>query len=673
MKKLNHYISGGIYWGVNIIALVFLVIIWCFGCLHWDFKGTAESIGTNAGVFAVSISGICCVIILGSLLQKVILRRKKRIRKLLYIGWMAAVFGLQLYIAIRYCVLLGWDNTDTLVSAIGIVSGQEEWFQLTYFEMNLQQRCFLITTTFLVWLFTHLGVAVSQMPVVLCIISCICVDASVYVVFSAIKELRGEEAAEKSLFWLLLNPGLISWGIYYYTTNIAMLITAITVCGIIKMWKRGMKPWACFGLGMLAAFGYEYRATMVIVFVAMLIMVFFRHYKACLKSFLVWLAGGALMYLLLMALYDFFLPAMDKENRFPPAHWIMMGAQGVGELNEEDVYYTSSFPTYEEKKEADWLRLQTRIEEMGVSGCLRLAGRKMTYTWSYGNHGYVPQVQYYDSFYDIIWGERNFIFTFVQQMYYMTVLVFMILGIGKSLLHRKTYASDKMLFPLLIFTGGVMFYILWEADPYYSVAFWGIMQMCAADGICRMQSTVSEKKTWKTCMLGGVCLLLAAAGMKAADVKAVQGMRPVMTQTKVNDTLYFDGDSVIEQTFMANKSFDTINLWLTKQQRKEDSRAVYELELKGERSGVVFRDRIVCQDILRVSEYTKSFEAVEIDEDERFSLTITTIQDDPDNRLGIPYYNMPVEVYKYGELKKDGTQLQADLRLQVYMAGGSGV
>ena len=60
---------------------------------------------------------------------------------------------------------------------------------------------------------------------------------------------------------------------------------------------------------------------------------------------------------------------------------------------------------------------------------------------------------------------------------------------------------------------------------------------------------------------------------------------------------------------------------------------------------------------------------MDIEQPEQFSLMIRTVKDDPENRLGISYYNLPVEVYRYGQLRKDGEEIPADMRFQVYLSG----
>lgn len=350
MRTINKCINKSIYLLVNVLALVFTLIIFVFGCMNWNLKGTCDYINSDAKVLVLSVVGILCLILTGCFIQKVILKQKVVVRNIVYIAIMLGVLVMQVYSAVRYQVLLGWDNTDTLVSAISIVSGQEELFQTGYFEMCPNQRCFLISTASIVWLFDKLGFSYAALPVILSIISCICVDIAIYFVYLAVKEIRNREFAEKTLFWMLINPGLIYWGIYYYTTNVSILITVMTVWGIIKLWKGKMGYVPCLLFGMLAMFGFQYRATLIIVFVAMVIMALFGKYRKSLRQLVVWIAGFVLMYFIIQALYNHFIPELDKNKQLPFTHWLMMGAQGVGELTDEDVYYTTSFPTYEEKR-----------------------------------------------------------------------------------------------------------------------------------------------------------------------------------------------------------------------------------------------------------------------------------------------------------------------------------
>ena len=59
---------------------------------------------------------------------------------------------------------------------------------------------------------------------------------------------------------------------------------------------------------------------------------------------------------------------------------------------------------------------------------------------------------------------------------------------------------------------------------------------------------------------------------------------------------------------------------------------------------------------------------IEIDDKERFELTVQTIKDDPNNRMGICDYNQPVDRYLKGGIFMDDEKVQGDMMINVYIS-----
>ena len=103
-----------------------------------------------------------------------------------------------------------------------------------------------------------------------------------------------------------------------------------------------------------------------------------------------------------------------------------------------------------------------------------------------------------------------------------------------------------------------------------------------------------------------------------------------------------------------------------KEKRKEDSTGKYIISLKKENGDVVFSEILLNQDVYRTIEYLKNFPPVFVEGEEKFVLEISVSEDDADNRMGVCYYDLPIETYLDGELLFDDEKLQGDMMFNVY-------
>lgn len=600
------------------------------------------------------------------------------IRKFIYLFLIILAIGIQIFLAFRYQVQLGWDNTDTITSAIGIVTNDADLFSINYFEIYRNQRCFLLTSALIVWIARGIGISYSQLPVALSLVDIFFVDFAMLISYFAVKELKGKESAEKLIIWMLINPGLYLWGSYYYTTNISLFTMCVAIFLLIRMWKKGQKWYVYFLSGMFFWFGIQYRATLVIVLVGAVAMAVLKKPYNLLKGTALIALGALVMQLTLNIAYATYIPVNDSENAFPVSHWLMMGAQGVGAYNDEDVFFTASQGTKEERAKADLELYKERLKKLGIKGSMELAVRKMTYNWSYGNHGYEPEFQYYDTLYDFLWGTKNTVILCYEQIYHLALICLIIIALALSWIKGAKGIVDLAYLPFVTLLGGILFYILWETNPYYSVGFLTVMLICSIDGVEGIAEVF--KRIEVRCVKPGhkgivgsiICIGIAVCvclGIFFANEYLYTGKGiPVISQTKVCDVLFFNGDNTISQNFVADRDFDSINFWITKEKRKEDSTGIYEISLVGEERGTVFSEKIYNQDVYRTIDYEKKFDRVYIEDEERFTLKISTVEDDPDNRMGICFYNLPVDACSKGELLMDGRKIQGDLMFNVWLS-----
>ncbi len=696
------------------LAVLLLPVIG-FGMLHPDSYGELREIWSGKKTLAMMCAGVFLFLCIFSLVSSLIFKLNDKKRKHMLLILAAAGLMVQLILVLRYPIQIWWDNTSVLSSAISIVTGNRSFFDKDYFNQLGHQNCFLLLTVILYKAALLLHIPKAYITLYFSIIDMIALDASAFLTYLTVKRVKGVKSAEQILLLTILCPGMYLWAGYYYTTNMSVLFLAIYIYLVCLSWEKKRGAVFYFLTGILAGFGCSLRATMLIAVIATFAYACFRLPKAPLKALLVTGAGAVICTLFLNLSYQKMIPDYDKEARFPVTHWLMMAARGNGEYNDADLAFTDSFPTRAEKEEATKNEYFRRLRELGPAGCIKLAAKKTVHNYSYGNHSYYPLFHRYDRLSDILWTPDHQIMFYIEQIWHMALLVMcfvsvILAGAGRFTAGRSMDTgryntgeneSDKKSadpgyevgFDGLVqitMVGGFLFYMLWETYPYYSVGFLMIFIYLAADGLGfvsglthRMYelplteqpvSSADDKRRSYINYMIPVAVVLSLFLVSAVLITThwPENVKPVVTQKKYNKMFYMGKAERIEQTFRAERDFDTITFWITKKDLGDKSGGEYDIILSGERSGEVLREAYSTAEMERIDEYTRSFPVVKVSSPEEFTLVIER-KGKSSNPLGVGAFGMPVEAYMYGELKKDGKAVDDEMFFTVTLGGSDGV
>lgn len=218
---------------------------------------------------------------------------------------------------------------------------------------------------------------------------CVMVCASILLLHHIAKMLWGEKKAFfVGIFGLFCFP-LMMWAPYAYTDTSGMLVLML----LLWLWIKADSAQKNSGqilfavlFGITAAVAYKLKVTVFIFVIAALIVLIIRRlsWKKILIGMCVILfcfVGGS------QALEAGMRQVIDIEDELynqmelPLTHWVMMSLKYGGYV-QEDVDYTMSFPTYEEKKKANIKEIKKRLKEKGVLGCAKfLFVDKQIRTW----------------------------------------------------------------------------------------------------------------------------------------------------------------------------------------------------------------------------------------------------------------------------------------------------
>lgn len=176
-----------------------------------------------------------------------------------------------------------------------------------------------------------------------------------------------------------------------------------------------------------------------------------------------------------------------SSQKFPIYHWIMLGLSEYGGYNDEDFMYTYLQEGYENRKNAEIVRIKQRLSELNFITLGNHLNKKLNYTWSDGTY-YAPckldrQPLNKNIMHEFVLekGEYTDYYKYWPQIMHFGMLIFIVINAG-YILKNKEY-SNKNIVLILTMYGQTIFLLIWETRSRYLLAFLPIMLMLSLGGI----------------------------------------------------------------------------------------------------------------------------------------------------------------------------------------------
>lgn len=308
----------------------------------------------------------------------------------------------------------------------------------------------------------------------------------------------------------LLCAPLYMWALYAYTDTAGMLLMMVLLYLYLKAYYSE-KNWhfavyiALFGLA--AAVTYRIKVTVFILVIAAVIALFFQKFSW--KKILTALVLIALTFSLGMTTTKMginkVIPLEEEfcdQYEFPLTHWIMMSL-GYGGYRQEDVDYTESLPTYEEKKQANIKEIKKRLKEKGLKdGLYFFAYNKQVRTWGDSTFAGCQYLSAEPKYPDGFWarvvtndGDLNWLCVGYTAVYYIAMLIGLVLSAWTGI--RRRGQRQPLFVGRLAMLGMTIFMMIWECNSRYLVAFLPLMILLAAEGFVSLRNHVKELQTRK--------------------------------------------------------------------------------------------------------------------------------------------------------------------------------
>ena len=168
----------------------------------------------------------------------------------------------------------------------------------------------------------------------------------------------------------------------------------------------------------------------------------------------------------------------------------MMALSDAGKYNDEDVEYTSSFKTLEEKKEKNIEVIKERIENISLNSIRR----KLMYTWGDGTYFAVNTLDYdaiNEGFHqELVFkrGEYHQYYQYYTQIQHITIITLMIIV---TLFSIKKEINYIFILRLSVF-GLFLFLLIWETRSRYLIHYLPIMQIITFAGIEEIYNLIKK-------------------------------------------------------------------------------------------------------------------------------------------------------------------------------------
>ncbi|WP_027216032.1 hypothetical protein [Butyrivibrio fibrisolvens] len=276
-------------------------------------------------------------------------------------------------------------------------------------------------------------------------------------------------------------------------TDVAIMLLIACLIYIIKVRKNNQSFLLYVVLGVMLSYGYLVKPTFFIAYIAIIMIIVVRIIQQKLyKQVSAFIVSMCVSTIILTSICNMIVPISEEDAQrwqMPATHYFMMGMNSAdnGGYVQDDVMYTKSFETPEEKKAANISMLKERVSEMGIGGTIKFITINKTYrTW--GNSSLnAPMYLVREPLNESILHEfvlENGKYYKLFNLYCWIYHLFMLAGLFLSGLFAIKNNSEDLIIRIsrLTILGLFAFLSIWECNSRYLVAFLPMIVLVSTDG-----------------------------------------------------------------------------------------------------------------------------------------------------------------------------------------------
>lgn len=427
------------------------------------------------------------------------------------VWWLICGIGIVLMLWIAYSVRvesLSWDWGKVIRSASEyVLTGDlQDKVYFARYPNNQFWYCVLVAVFKAVhWLVP--AAELEQFYLVSIAMGCLMVSATIVLLHHIANLLWRQKMALVIGCMAWLCAPLYMWALYAYTDTSGMLLMMLLLYLYVKayqsekMWQYGIYMGL---LGLAGAVAYQIKVTVFILVLAVVIALILQ--RTSWRQVLLGILALGILFSLgsvtAKAGVSRVIPLEEEfcdQYEFPLTHWVMMSLE-YGGYRQEDVDYTESFPSYQEKQKANIKVIKERLKKKGFLGGLHFfCYNKQVRTWgdsTFAGCDYLSQEpKNPDGFLErfvTTEGDMNWLCVFYTTMYYGLLLLGLLLSALGSV--RGNSSGQPLLVGRLTMIGITLFLTVWECNSRYLVVFLPLMILLSGEGYGGLRRYLMERR-----------------------------------------------------------------------------------------------------------------------------------------------------------------------------------
>ena len=413
------------------------------------------------------------------------------------------------------------------------------------------------------------------------------------------------------------NPLYYLMSFWLYSNTCSLPFTAGVVYFAVRLFyekNRTDRIVSSVLLAVCAVVGYFIRATAVIPLIAFILCYGVevtagkRNIRQAAQNLAVLaLVGTVLAYGMNTWNQSYFSQISDQN--IPVTHWIMMASHGNGKYNKEDLNYTTSFETKEEKKEATLEKIKENYGSYTPGELKEFLHKKLLTSWCFADGGdlrsRISQDRKYTRVYTWLVGDKAEVFRMYCYAFRLACLGLVMAGFW-SLIRKKEMSVYPVFYTVSLF-GGICFYSFWEVKNTYGMPFVMFLLLLGAYGT---QCIVPEKVDieyldsrfsfgWKKAVL-----LIMVVSISVLSVNQMHHAKSRYRDWTVRCTSRMTRENIgytdqlnVEQTFYASKPFNRIGVEMKYKTENPTPDDTVTMILLDDEQQEVYRERIPADQI----------------------------------------------------------------------------
>lgn len=512
MKNIIDWIEKSIL-VIGIVFFGWIIVLNLFMGNAINYYCESKCLVSNGMLIGIGVSLLCIYILVTKVyenkLDKILGKEEKCIRILSVV-----LFFTELIISYEILFSSGWDAGEVSWQA-GLVAAGESKLDNNYFS-NYPNNLLI---TFLYSLaYRFMGVFGLQMygAVIIVVVQCFLSALTGYLLYQVSKRMFHNHKIS-FVVWAVygLWIGLMPWYTVTYSDPLG-IIFPVSILWLYQSMESNKAIWRkSILIGILSFFGYQIKPSLLIIYIAVLIIVMLRFIENKERNVRIkQICGLIVSFFVVFGIYQQIDIAkcmgfeLDKEQELTITHFVMMGLSekrnGVFDMDEVD--YSLSFPNKKRRQEENVKLIKQRLKDYGFIGMVHHMAKKTltnyndgTFSWGKEGGFFSGEIEkpeeilskvlknlYYND------GKHRTILNTYMQFFLIMILLGGFLNCIQIFDKKKN--TDSYLVTMLALVGVFLFVSIFEARARYLYVYAPLYILMGVQGYISVMSFLTHLK-----------------------------------------------------------------------------------------------------------------------------------------------------------------------------------